>query len=206
MTESFYTSPENKEVLINDDSTPNNFIFKEIFEYQVYTGIPEMKIKEDDVVIDIGAHIGIFSKYSATQYSKRVIAFEMNPKYFVCLRQNVRPQDDIFNCVLLDKNLSKFKLENGVIVNGFDFYHFYSGGLFDKIDFMKVDVMGKETFLLKSISKKIYNNIKKVSVKCYDMTENDKFFFKEFMNFNGFVKTHEVIIPNQSIQFLYFWK
>lgn len=202
---SFYTSIHNREILVNNILTPNNFIYKEIFEYNVYNSIPEMKINYGDIVIDVGAHIGIFSRYSAIQGADKIIAFEMNPSLFSCLRLNVREQDDIFNCVLLDKNLYKFKLENEILVNGFDLNHFYEGKLFKYVDFLKIDIMGKELNLLKSINKKVYNVINKVSVKLYNVPDNKKYLI-EFMKENGFYKHHLVMIPNQTIEFLYFWK
>ena len=203
---SFYTSVDSKELLVGDTSTPNNFIYKEIFDYNIYTKIPEMKIKCGDTVLDIGAHIGIFSRYAAIQGADKVIAFEMNPEHFICLRKNVRLEDDIFNCVVLDKNLSKFKLENDVLVNGFDLDHFFYGGLFKNVDFMKIDIMGKEQNLLKSITPNIYNITNKISVRLYYLTDPDKANVVDLMKKNGFHNFFNIIIPNQPIQFLYFWK
>lgn len=202
----FYTSTDTVEVLSNNNSTTNNCIYKEIFEYNVYNKVSRMEIKKDNIVIDIGAHIGIYSRYAAVCGAKKIIAFEMNPIHFVCLRQNVREQDDVFNCVILDKNLSKFKLENGVLVNGFDLKHFYDGGLFDQIDFMKVDITGKELDLLLNIQNIIYDSINKISVKCYNMSNENKIFLIAFLKSKGFYFYHNIIVPYQPIQFLYFWK
>ena len=198
----FYTSPNTKEIL----NITNNLIYKEIFEFNIYDNIPEMKMKTGDVVLDVGAHIGIFSRYAAIQGASKVISFEMEPKYFSCLRKNVRPEDDIFNCVLLDKTFFKFKLENDILVNGFDLNYFYVGCLFNKIDFMKIDIMGKELTLLHSIQSKVYNIIKKISIKCYNLLDKDKLLLIEFMKSNSFMNYYNIILPNQPIQLLYFWR
>lgn len=202
-TNFFYTSPNVKESL-EDKTDLNGSVFKEIFDYNVYTRHPNMTIKTGDVVLDIGAHIGIFSRFSAVCGSDRVIGFEMNPMFFSCLKQNVRKEDDVFNCVLLDKNLSKFKLENDVLVNGFDLNHFFNGGLFKYINFMKIDVMGKELDLIRSIHKNVYNSINKISLRIYGSVNQSP--LVEFMNTMGFINYHILLIPNRPIEFVYFWK
>ena len=138
--EKFYTSPTYLETLGLSDKSPLDFVFKEIFHYQIYNNIPQMKIKKDDVVVDVGANIGIYSKYAAIQGASRVIAMEMEPKHFSCLRLNVRPEDDVFNCVLFNKLFIKFKLENDLLVIGFTLDYFFEGGLFERIDFLKINI------------------------------------------------------------------
>jgi predicted RNA methylase len=202
----FYTSTDTKEVLSSDFSNVNNFIFKEIFEYEVYNNIDDMKIKDGDVVVDVGAHIGIFSKYAALNGATKVISFEMNPKSFLCLKLNVREEDDVFNCVLLNRTFTKFKLDNDILITGFDLNYFYNGKLFNKIDFLKVDVMGKEMDLITSIEKQVFDCIKKISVKAYNISDSDKLTLRSFLKINGFNNFHNVLIHDQSIQFLYFWK
>jgi predicted RNA methylase len=199
----FFTSVNTKESLENKNDL-NGSIFKEIFYYNVYTKLPNMAIKPGNIVLDVGAHIGIFSRYSAVCGAEKVIAFEMNPIYFSCLKQNVRKQDDVFNCVVLNKNLSKFKLENDILINGFDLNHFYDGGLFNRVDFIKIDVMGKEMDLILSIHKNVYDIINKISVKTYGTI--DKTMLVKFMEKNGFVNHHNLKISNCSIEFIYFWK
>jgi len=205
-TESFFTSPTKCVILEPSYRSDIDFIFKEIFELQVYNNIPEMKIKKDDVVVDIGAHIGIFSRYAAVQGASRVIAMEMNPKHFVSLKLNVRPVDDIFNCVLFNKVFTKFKLNDDVLVTGFTLDYFFEGMLFEKIDFLKIDVSGKENPLLKTFSEKLYNVINKISVKIYNTGDEEKQEIIDFVRSKGFTKFFNIIIPTQSIQFLYFWK
>lgn len=202
----FYTSPFVSEILNPSDKTPVNFIYKEIFEYQVYNNIPEMKIKKDDVVVDVGAHIGIFSRFASNRGASRIIAFEMDPKHFSCLRMNARPIDDVFNCVLLDKTFTKFKLQNNSLVIGFTLDYFYKGNLFEKIDFLKIDISGKEKILLNSISQNVYDVTDKLSIKMYNLSDDDKQnLIKQFKQ-KGFLNSHNITIQNQNIQFLYFWK
>jgi hypothetical protein len=202
----FYTSPNVLELLEPNNITLNNFIYKEIFEYQVYNNIPEMLIKNNDVVIDVGAHIGIFSRYAAIRGSSRVIAMEMEPKHFSCLKLNVRSEDDIFNCVLFNKLFTKFKLENDLLIVGFTLDYFYEGSLFEKIDFLKIDISGKELILLNSISQNVFDVIKKISIKMYNLSNEDKYIVIKSMKNKGFSNSFNIITSNKNIQFLYFWK
>lgn len=204
--EKFYTSPTDLETLEPSNKSSLDFMFKEIFEYQIYNNIPEMKIKKDDIVVDVGAHIGIFSRYAAVQGASRVISMEMEPMYFSCLKMNVRPEDDVFNCVLFDKVFTKFKLDNDLLITGFTLDYFFEGGLFERIDFIKIDVSGKEQNLLKSFSPKLYNVINKMSVKMYNLNESDKQNLISFVKSKGFSNFFNIILTNQPIQLLYFWK
>ena len=205
-SEKFYTSPTDLEVLKPSNESSLNFMFKEIFEYEIYNNIPEMKIEKNDVVVDIGAHIGIFSRYAAVHGASRVIAMEMEPRLFSCLKNNIRSEDDVFNCVLFNKVFTKFKLDNDLLVIGFTLDYFFEGNLFEKIDFLKIDVSGKEQDLLRSFSPKLYNVIKKMSVKMYNLSDIDKQHVINFIKSNGFPNFFNVILTNQPIQFLYFWK
>jgi FkbM family methyltransferase len=63
-------------------------------------------IKDGDVIVDIGAHIGIFSCYVASKYpSARVFAFEPASKNFADLQENIKPYPNIgaFNLAVSDK-------------------------------------------------------------------------------------------------------
>lgn len=202
----FYITPNKKEKLDLNNTSINNFIYKEIFDYKIYTAIPEMEIKKGDVVVDIGAHIGIFSRYADVCGASKVIAFEMSPEYFTYLKLNIRPVDDGFNCVLLNKSLIKYKIDDGKLVNGFDLNYFYIGGLFDKIDFLKIDVTGNEMLLLNSICKDLYNIINKISIKCYNLNDQNRQDLITYMNNNYFPNYYNIKTPNENIELLYFWR
>lgn len=204
--EKFYTSPSDLVTLEPSNKSELDFLFKEIFEYQIYNNIPEMKIKNGDVVLDIGAHIGIYSRYAAYQGASRVIAMEMNSRNFSCLRLNVRPEDDVFNCVLLNKLFTKFKLENDLLIIGFTLDYFFEGGLFNKIDFLKINISGKEQILLNSFSQKLFNSIKKISMKVFNLTNNERQNCVDFVKSKGFSNSFDIVLPNCNFQILYFWK
>lgn len=61
-------------------------IFNDIWLRQVYCAAQD--IREGDVVIDIGAHIGLFSLFAASR-GARVLAFEPFPENYALLAENV---------------------------------------------------------------------------------------------------------------------
>jgi FkbM family methyltransferase len=73
--------------------TPGNVeltsLFDEIWVDRCYAPEP-FQLSPGDVVIDIGAHVGVFTLWAAAHYpNRRIISLEPSPKSFEILRQNV---------------------------------------------------------------------------------------------------------------------
>ncbi len=63
-------------------------------------------IKDGDVIVDIGAHIGVFSCYAAVKYPKaKVFAFEPAAETFADLLKNTKPHGNIvaYNLAVSEK-------------------------------------------------------------------------------------------------------
>lgn len=70
-------------------SEPLPFLFNEIWTQHAYGALPETT--ERAVVVDIGAHVGVFAVWAATQPTHpRVIAVEPAPRALEFLAENVR--------------------------------------------------------------------------------------------------------------------
>jgi FkbM family methyltransferase len=66
------------------------YLFHEIWLERVYTP-PGYEVRPGDVVIDIGANIGVFSSFAASSApATRVLAYEPFPDSAACLRSNLR--------------------------------------------------------------------------------------------------------------------
>lgn len=76
-------------------------IVREIWEAKQYTRLPEFVPQEGDFIVDIGAHIGVFSILAA-KYGAEVLAFEPSPENFKILNKNIS-----LNEVLFDENINK---------------------------------------------------------------------------------------------------
>lgn len=63
-------------------------IVSEVFRKRVYAP-PGFEIAPEDVVVDIGAHIGIFTLFAARQTRNGVYSYEASPTNFACLTANI---------------------------------------------------------------------------------------------------------------------
>jgi FkbM family methyltransferase len=68
-------------------NTSDDYIYREIFKSNVYQ--KRFKIQPDDVVLDIGAHVGMFA-YQAGCLAKEVHSYEMDEDNYKELRRNIR--------------------------------------------------------------------------------------------------------------------
>jgi FkbM family methyltransferase len=51
-------------------------------------------LEKDDVVVDLGSNIGMFTKYAAEK-CKKVISVEGSPEYFSCLVENTTENENV---------------------------------------------------------------------------------------------------------------
>jgi FkbM family methyltransferase len=69
----------------------DTFIVNEIWADKQYTPSSSFSIRDGWVVVDIGAHKGIFAVFAATRARDvKVSSFEASPENFACLSRNVR--------------------------------------------------------------------------------------------------------------------
>lgn len=66
---------------------PFIWVVDEIYFQRAYTPAP-LKIEVTDVVVDIGAHIGVFTVFAASKTCNTVYAFEPSPDNFESLKRN----------------------------------------------------------------------------------------------------------------------
>ena len=64
------------------------FLVSEIFFMKMYNPI-NLPIGENDIVVDIGAHNGIFTLFAASKTKKMIYAFEPAPASFEFLKRNI---------------------------------------------------------------------------------------------------------------------
>ncbi|SRX75628.1 FkbM family methyltransferase [Aequorivita antarctica] len=165
-------------------------IFKEIFVNKVYDQ-GEVKIKEGDVVFDIGANVGVFSLYASKIKGTQVFAFEPHPSNFKILLNNVN-QNNIENIKCFDYALGSDNedriLIEGNIAGGHklsykDVSQNAEGSLkvksvtlasmkeklsIDKIDFVKLDCEGAEGEIIQSLGLDGLKKINKIAIEFHD--------------------------------------
>jgi len=149
-------------------------------------------LEEGDVVVDIGANIGMFTRRALEKGASRVISFEPISHTFSCLVDN---EGLLAEChkIAIGKNLSvcsfaipdnisnlgggsredllenreKVKIEKCVCMGLEDLWNL--GILPEKIDFLKIDCEGGEKEIIESITDERLINIRKISMEYHQL-------------------------------------
>lgn len=164
-------------------------ILREIFVLHVYDP-PILPIEREDIVVNIGANIGIFSIYAKLITQNRVIAFEPYPAAFKVLQKNSAAnylEIEALNYAVSNKEKTQ-KLfiaqsdgghsfyDQGRMINYIDVPSVTLERIFElckieKIDFLKLDCEGAEFDIILSAGS-ILNRIKKISMEFHDNVSN----------------------------------
>lgn len=250
----FYTlTPEGNEVLrdlkkenetfnmedyITGKFDGNNYMWYEMFDHYVYDDLGcdyeryGCYIREGDVVLDLGANIGIFAHRAELRGASRVVSFEPVTPTFSCLIKNKGPKTEVYKNSVGRKNghlifeihtdfthigggTSNKKITEG---NNKDVVHTEISitvginEIFEmlekKVDFLKVDIEGGELDVLSSISDENLSVLRCLSSEFHILDKTyEKFqdFFIERMDklgFNYFVLHH----GDGFLRTITFWK
>lgn len=162
----------------------------EIFFKNVYNPL-NVPVEADDIVVDIGANIGVFTLFAACRTQKTVYAFEPYPRNVVFLNQNTRT-NGLYNVIthrvavcdkigsaklflseingghlLFDHNI-KGKLEKYVKVPTTTLRHIMDGNNLQHIDFLKLDCEGSEGLILISTPIDYLRKVRKIAMEFHD--------------------------------------
>jgi len=158
-----------------------------------------LKLRENATVVDVGAHIGIFSVLVSSRITGgRVYAIEPCKDNFNLLLEQTKINDfDIlpFNLALTNK-AGKMKLYSGShsargsllreeggnfeFVKTMTLKKFFEKEKIKKCDLLKVDIEGGEYPLFYSTPKKIFDKIDRIFMEVHKIEGEDR---KEMMNF-----------------------
>jgi len=129
------------------------------------------KIKEDDIVVDIGANVGSFVYSLINEKPKHAFCLEPSNAAFKTLKKNL----DTFSCTLINKGISDVNSDFNIIKPGTDYLYNHVGNTFstitfdtliktygiEKIDFLKFDCEGGEAFIFTKENSDMINRIVK---------------------------------------------
>ncbi len=173
--------------LVGSDTTPLSTVVDEIFVLQRYTP-SYLKIKQGDIVVDIGAHVGSFSLFASLMGALQVYAYEPDKSTFEMLTKNIRNNNicnvKINNYAITDKTgtiklyssknnggSSIYKTDNSAslnFVNSLRLADIFRINNLDKIDFLKVDCEGGEGLIINSTNKQVLSHINKISLEYHN--------------------------------------
>jgi FkbM family methyltransferase len=187
-------------------------------------------IKEGDVVLDIGANIGIFSHRAEFRGASKVISFEPLTPTFNCLIKNRGPKTLVYKMAVGAQNKwidfmihtdythigggsSKDDIiNNRTVIHQEKVYMININDLFnnlsEKIDFMKVDIEGGEVDLFNTITDENLSSLRCVSCEFHKINGQFDTFQENFinrMNRLGF-KSFVLYLGDGDLRTVNFWK
>lgn len=199
-----------QEKYISGEYDALNYVWYENFDFYIYesNGCDYERmgcyIREGDTVLDIGANLGVFERRARSRGASRVICFEPVTLTYECLVENVGEKKDAFNIGIagstkfmdFELHTDFVQLGGGSISSldnnkGREIIHnqknlclgindLFEGGLFEKIDFMKIDIEGGEVDLLSNIKDEHLSGIRCIACEFHNIfTEFD---FNEFQD------------------------
>jgi FkbM family methyltransferase len=201
-------------------------IYHEIYNLRDYYNNREKRINEGDIVVDLGANIGIFSRWAYSEGAGKIISFEPNKRYYELLKLNTSNNIITFNAAVSNQigtikifdsshlggsNIFGTSDDNeGYEVRTYTLDYLFESNLIDKIDFLKIDVEGAEHLVFDGISD---NNLLKVGTIAmeyhnshfnYDETLRDNLILR--LNRLGFNSYLLFLGNNNALQMIYFKK
>lgn len=214
----------------------NNYMWSEIFQFNSFGSDGcdyerfGCQILEGDVVLDLGANIGIFAHRAETKGASKVICFEPVTPTFECLIKNKGLKTLVYkNAVGGENKFLNFKIHT-------DFTHIGGGtskdeathgekiiysemvymidindifeNIGENIDFMKIDIEGGELDVLTKITDKNLSSLRCLSLELHIINEEFEKFYHIFLdrmvklNFKSYCLFH----GDGKLRTLNFWK
>ena len=165
--------------------TADRGIFNEVWLHQYYTPAG-FEIGPADCVVDIGAHIGLFSLYAATRTQRPIYAFEPEPANYAVLTENIglNAAAIIPTCAAVSDRAGERELSLSHHNTGWN--SFYMDNATDKhtirvatvsleqvvdtyqlsqVDFLKMDCEGAEYDILLTSPAHVLNGVRRISME-----------------------------------------
>lgn len=146
-------------------------------------------VKDCDVFVDIGANCGLASYFAYLHGAKKIFAFEPSPKECKAYLMNNIPNTILYQMAISDKvgflDLnSAWDLNNNTQDDKFDsrvksltmcvnLDYLFEQKVFDKIDFLKIDVEGHEYNIFEGISDENLSKVKNINLEIHGSLTND---------------------------------
>jgi FkbM family methyltransferase len=179
-----------------------------------------LKIKEEDTVLDIGAHVGYFTIYASKKANKgKVFAFEPSKESYKILEENIKlnklknVQTENYgvlnksgiSVLYVDKENqignTMFEDKKGSIkenVNVISIRDIIEKKNIEKIDFLKLDCEGAEYEIILNLPKEILNKIKIISMEVHKIEKLDITDIEKFLNKNNFQVKRKFLLSESS--------
>lgn len=207
-----YKFRDGTKIRVHPNSKGLNYVFYSAYLKREYDGLKMFEIKADDIVIDIGAHLGFFTiKAAKTAVNGTVYAFEPFSMHYKLLEENIVSNQfnnvKLFNRAVTDKDgelsffytmigdpgdtsLFKINPEEKTYeekVKTISLQDFFQKEKLDRCDFLKIDCEGAEYSILMSADRNTLNKIQKIAMEWHRFEpEQSPQKLAEFLKENGF--------------------
>lgn len=186
---------------------PERSTIREVWVANEYT--PKgFDIKDPDLVLDIGAHKGVFSIF-ASHFAKKgkIYSFEPVKENFKGLKKNIRI-NKIKNIIAINKAVSNKTGSKDIFISDSTTMHsfylnkskkrktkvktitlkdFVKQNKITKINFLKIDAEGAEYNILFSCPNTLFEKIEKISMECHNLNkQHNVFSLRNFLKDKGF--------------------
>jgi len=206
----------------------DSIAFFENFFLKLNTPEKEFEIKLNDIVVDIGAHVGYFTLIATKNANLgKTYSIEPHKESFEILKKNLVLNNitnvNTFN-VAITKSTGKIRLYidkgnqigNTIIknenyneseyVDAFSLRDFVYNNNIEKIDFLKIDCEGAEFEIFLNLEKEVLKKINRISAEIHEYDSiNSINQLKEFFEKNNFsVKISKILEkPTMKLSMLY---
>jgi len=183
----------------------DEFIFREIYLDEVYDKFYE--IQKDDVVIDVGAHVGLFTLKAAKSGAKVVVAIEPHPFNYRILLRNIT-SNRLRNVIPINLAVSNYSGKAMLYISKHAREHTLKRELLDeyrgcievevktldqlvdelklsKVNFIKIDAEGAELDILRGAEKTLKENNVFLAIAAYH-TPNEIYELSKHLRKMGF--------------------
>ena len=169
-------------------------LIHEIWRINVYTP-PNFQILPNDIVVDIGANVGVFSTYAAKNTKNKIYAFEPYPDNYEILIKNIS-QNNLDNIqpqsyaiseysgmiklyvaenkagnLLFNRNIEG-KLDEHIEVKSLTLQKAMDINNIQHIDFLKMDCEGAEFGIIMNTPKNYIRKVNKISMEFHDNVDD----------------------------------
>jgi len=193
--------------------------YQYIDDYEKYYK-KKFSLKENDVVIDVGAHVGKFAIPLVMEFPRiNIYAFEPDPANFECLEKNFQVnlskngKYDLYQGVVSDNvdekifSLGRFSTQGSLETVGFSYEDknarhikvksftlekLFKENNINRCALLKMDCEGSEYLIFESLSKGFLKKINMIFIEVHIIKDRKPLMLKDFFERNGFiVQGHE---------------
>ena len=187
-----------------------------------------LPIEKNDVVVDIGANIGVFTVYAASRTQNTVYAVEPSSDNFQALKQNIR-SNGLKNVIPLRfavsdksgeelffdlgasqhhrlKKVIRDATEKYVAVPSITLQDLMDSYQIEQIDFLKLDCEGAEEAICQSTSNTYLSRVQKIAMEFHDhLTQSNHNELQKLLEKAGF-STRVYWDGKSVLGFIYAWR